>query len=138
MMNWMPGKANMDLILDTHVLLWMLLADKRLGERQKQLLESRSNRIHVSSVSAFEIATKVRIGKLPEAREIARDFSRIYQDFDYRELAVTQAHGLRGGQLDGVHRDPFDRLLAAQSLVENVPLVTIDPVFRAFGVETVW
>jgi PIN domain nuclease of toxin-antitoxin system len=128
----------MDLILDTHVLLWMLLADKRLGERQKQLLESPSNRIHVSAVSAFEIATKVRIGKLPEARGIARDFERICRDFDYLKLDVTEVHGLRGGQLDGRHRDPFDRLLAAQSIVEGMPLVTGDPGFKAFRVETVW
>ena len=137
-MSWMPGKASMDLILDTHVLLWMLLADRRLGERQKQLLESGSNRIYVSAVSAFEIATKVRIGKLPEATEIARDFNRICRDFDYLELGVTQEHGLRGGQLEETHRDPFDRLLAAQSLIENMPLVTSDPVFKALGVETVW
>ena len=128
----------MDLILDTHILLWMLLADKRLGERQKQILESQSNRVHVSAVSAFEIATKVRIGKLPEAQGIARDFARIKLEFDYHELPVTQAHALRGGQLPSPHRDPFDRLLAAQSLVENFPLMTSDPAFKVFGVETVW
>ena len=137
-MSWMLGKASMDLIVDTHVLLWMLLADNKLGDRQKQLLENTSHRIHVSAVSAFEIATKVRIGKLPEARAIVRDFERIYQDFDYLKLDITQAHGIRGGQLDGSHRDPFDRLLAAQSLIEKMPLVTSDREFEAFDVETVW
>lgn len=134
----MRGKASMDLILDTHVLLWMLLADKRLGAKQRQLLEDSSHRIHVSAVTAFEIATKVRIGKLPQARRISEDFSRICRDFDYHELSVTPAHGLRGGQLDGTHRDPFDRLLAGQSLVERMPLVTSDAAFQALGVETVW
>lgn len=138
MMSWMLGKASMDLILDTHVLLWMLLADKRLGERQKQVLENRANRLHVSAVSAFEIATKVRIGKLPEAQGISRNFALIKREFDYHELGLTHAHALRGGQMDSPHRDPFDRLLAAQSLVENFPLVTSDPAFKEFGVETVW
>lgn len=128
----------MDLILDTHVLLWMLLADERLGAKQRQLIEDGSHRIHVSAVTAFEIATKVRIGKLPAAQHISEDFSRICRDFDYRELDLTTAHSLRGGQLDGVHKDPFDRLLAAQSLVERMPLVTSDVAFRVFGVETVW
>ena len=137
-MNWMLGKANMDLILDTHVLLWMLLDDPRLKQKQIDLLEDPTNRFFVSAVTAFEIATKVRIGKLPEAREISRNLKRICVDFDYRELAVTHAHGLRGGEMDGAHRDPFDRLLAAQSLVEGMPLMTNDAVFEAFGVETLW
>ena len=128
----------MDLILDTHVILWMLLNDLRLKPKQIELLEDPANRFYVSAVSAFEIATKVRIGKLPEAMEISRDFRRICTDFDYRELEITHAHGLRGGEIDGTHRDPFDRLLAAQSLVEGYPLMTNDRLFKEFGVETVW
>ena len=134
----MLGKANMDLILDTHVLLWMLLDDPRLKQKQIDLLEDPTNRFFVSAVTAFEIATKVRIGKLPEAREISRNLKRICVDFDYRELTVTHAHGLRGGEMDGAHRDPFDRLLAAQSIVEGMPVMTDDPAFKAFGVETLW
>ena len=80
----------MDLILDTHVILWMLLNDLRLKPKQIELLEDPANRFYVSAVSAFEMATKVRIGKLPEAMEISRDFRRICTDFDYRELEITQ------------------------------------------------
>ena len=116
----------------------MLLDDPRLKQRQIGLVEDPANRFFVSSVSAFEIATKVRIGKLPAAREISRDFRRICSDFDYRELEISQAHGLRDGELNGTHRDPFDRLLAAQTLVENMPLLTSDAAFKAFGVKTVW
>lgn len=128
----------MDLILDTHVLLWMLLADERLGQRRRLLLEDGSHQIYVSAVTALEIATKVRIGKLAEARHISGDFSSICRDYDYRELNVTPAHGLRAGRLDGTHKDPFDRLLAAQSLVEKMPLVTSDAAFKEFGVDCVW
>jgi PIN domain nuclease of toxin-antitoxin system len=115
----------------------MLLADRRLGERQRSMIENASQ-IYVSAVSAFEIATKVRIGKLPEPQAIANSFEQICRDFDYVSLDVTQSHGIRAGQLPGIHRDPFDRLLAAQSIVEGIPLVTSDPVFKSFGVETAW
>jgi PIN domain nuclease of toxin-antitoxin system len=132
------GKASMDLILDTHVLLWMLLDDPRLGSKQIELLEDPANVLHVSAVTAFEIATKVRIGKLPEAREIAVNFEQVCRDFDYVQLAISNLHGLRAGQLHGAHRDPFDRLLAAQSIVERMPLMTSDPTLKGFGVETLW
>ena len=128
----------MDILLDTHTLLWMLLGDPRLKPRQRQVLENQANRIHVSAVSAFEIATKVRIGKLFAAADIAAEFEQIFIDFNYLPLAVTHVHGVRAGMLPGAHRDPFDRLLAAQSLTESMPLVTRDAEFRLFGVETVW
>jgi PIN domain nuclease of toxin-antitoxin system len=128
----------MDLILDTHALLWMLLADTRLGLSQRRLVEDSSNIVHVSAVTAFEIATKVRLGKLPEAASISNSFETVCRDFDYRSLAVTQTHGLMAGRINSSHRDPFDRLLAAQSIVEGMPLLTSDPAFRAMGVQTVW
>jgi PIN domain nuclease of toxin-antitoxin system len=128
----------MDLILDTHVILWMLLDDPRLKQRHIEILEDQANRLFVSAVSGYEIASKVRIGKLPEARDISRDFRQICANFAYEELPVSLVHAQRGGEIDGQHRDPFDRLLAAQSLVEGFPLATNDPVFAAFGVETVW
>ena len=80
----------------------------------------------------------MRIGKLFAAADIAAEFEQIFIDFNYLPLAVTHVHGVRAGMLPGAHRDPFDRLLAAQSLTESMPLVTRDAEFRLFGVETVW
>ena len=136
-MNLRLGKAHMDILLDTHTLLWMLLDDPRLKARQFQVLENPANRMFVSAVTAFEIATKVKIGKLA-ATMIVAEYDQIMEQFDYLPLPVSHRHGLRGGSLPGLHRDPFDRLLAAQSLVEGMPLFTNDAAFAAFGVETVW
>ena len=128
----------MDILLDTHTLLWMLLSDPRLKPRQRQVLENPENRIHVSAVSAFEIATKVRIGKLSAAADIATEFEPIYRDFNYVPLAITHIHGLRAGMLSGAHRDPFDRLLAAQSIVEDIPVMTGDKAIGDLGARVVW
>lgn len=128
----------MDLILDTHVFLWFFLNDLRLGEAQRQILRNETNRLHLSSVSVFEMATKARIGKLPRSLEINALLDTIYDEFNYVEIVINARHAALAGRLDGAHRDPFDRLLAAQSLVEGIPLMTGDPVFKAFGVEVVW
>ncbi|CAN5546438.1 type II toxin-antitoxin system VapC family toxin [soil metagenome] len=127
----------MKILLDTHVLLWLLLEDGRLGTRQFGILEEARNEIFLSAVSGFEISTKVRIGKLPQKlREI--NLAELCKEFDYNELPISLRHGVRGGQLHGEHRDPFDRLLAAQSLIENMPLMTNDSALSKLGVEVIW
>lgn len=128
----------MDLLLDTHVLLWWLTEDSRLKERQRKLLQAPDNRLLVSSVSAFEIATKVRIGKLPAFGVFEPDLERISIDYDIHELRISIEHAVLAGRFPADHRDPFDRLLAAQSIVERVALVTNDAAFQAFPVEIAW
>jgi PIN domain nuclease of toxin-antitoxin system len=85
--------------------------------------------IFVSSVSAWEIATKYRIGKLPEAKQIAAEYSQILQQSRFVELGITSAHALRAGSLPIDHRDPFDRMLMAQAELENLPILTYDAAF---------
>ena len=128
----------MDLLLDTHVLLWWLTDDSRLQERQRSMLHDAGARLLVSSVSAFEIATKVRIGKLPVASVFERELERICTDRDLTELPLSIEHAALAGRLSGEHRDPFDRLLAAQSIVERVALMTNDAAFRTFPVDVAW
>ena len=128
----------MSLLLDTHTFVWWVVNDPRLSQRARAALVEPSAVCFVSAVSAFEIANKVRIGKFPAAAEIAQNMNRILEANSFTPLPVTIEHCLLAGRMDGVHRDPFDRLLAAQSLIEQIPLVTIDAEFRAFGVETVW
>jgi PIN domain nuclease of toxin-antitoxin system len=127
-----------DLLLDTHVLLWWLTDDSRLQERQRSMLHDSGTRLLVSSVSAFEIATKVRIGKLPVASVFERELERICTDFDLDELSLSIEHAALAGRLSVEHRDPFDRLLAAQSIIERVALVTNDAAFRTFPVDVAW
>ena len=112
--------------------------DPRLSPRAQAAIKNSSEICYVSAVSAFEIANKVRIGKFPAAAEIEQNLIQLLSGNSFLSLPVTIEHSLLAGRLDGVHRDPFDRLLAAQSLTENIPLVTRDAEFRMFGVETVW
>ena len=126
------------MLLDTHAFVWWVVNDPRLSPRAQAAIRNSSEVCYVSAVSAFEIANKVRIGKFPAAAEIEKSTHHLLTVHNFKSLPVTIEHGLRAGRLDGVHRDPFDRLLAAQSLTENMPLVTRDAEFRMFGVETVW
>ena len=80
----------------------------------------------------------MRAGKWSEANEIARDLDDVIVRDDFRPLAVTVEHGRLAGFLPGAHRDPFDRMLAAQAITEEMPLVTADPAFRHFEVNVVW
>ncbi|MGK7944608.1 MAG: type II toxin-antitoxin system VapC family toxin [Microcystaceae cyanobacterium] len=87
------------------------------------------NNIFVSSASAWEIATKYRIGKLPEAKELVEHYPDILQQERFTELTITNAHALRAGLLAINHRDPFDRMIMAQAELENLPVITFDPAF---------
>ncbi|MGB3516039.1 MAG: type II toxin-antitoxin system VapC family toxin [Elainellaceae cyanobacterium] len=88
------------------------------------------NCILVSSASSWEIATKHRIGKLPEAKQLIADYAQILQQAKFFELSMTVAHALRAGSLPMAHRDPFDRMLMAQAELENLPLLTYDNAFQ--------
>ena len=128
----------MRVLLDTHVLLWALLSPSRLSTPVRDLLRDPKNEILVSSVSAWEIATKHRLGKLGGAEDLVRDYHGHLLKFRAEELVMTSAHALLAGRLEPNHRDPFDRMLAAQSMLEQVPLVTNDQAFKAFGTATLW
>jgi PIN domain nuclease of toxin-antitoxin system len=116
----------------------MMFADPKLGSERTSIIEDANNTIFVSAVSIFEITNKVRLGKLPIADEAARRISDIYAEFDFRPLPITHLHARHAGFLPGPHRDPFDRLLAAQSILEKLPLMSGDQAFKGFGVDTVW
>ena len=92
----------------------------------------------VSAVSAWEIATKVRLGRLPAAADLVQDFVADLARQRIRILDVSADHGIRAGSLPGPHRDPFDRMLIAQALAENVPLVSNDRALDGYGVKRLW
>ena len=128
----------MNLLLDTHVLLWLLFDDDRLGTSQRNFVRDPSAKNYVSSVSIFEIATKAKSGKLILPPLYAGRLSAIYTDFDYLPMTLNVLHAELAGNLVGTHKDPFDRLLAAQSIVENMPIMTGDTKLRELGEEVVW
>ncbi len=127
-----------DLLLDTHALLWWLLDDAQLSAPARAAIAEPGNRIWVSAASGWEVATKHRIGKLPEAAEIAERFSYYLRRARFIELPISIEHSLKAGALPGPHRDPFDRMLIAQHFVTRYPVVTRDAVFRDYGVAIVW
>ena len=128
----------MDVLLDTHTLLWWLFDDPRLSDRAREVITDPSNGIRVSAASGWEIATKHRIGKLPEAGDVATDLARYVRKARFLSLPIDLEHALAAGALPGPHRDPFDRMLIAQSTLERLPVVTRDPVFREYGAQVVW
>ena len=94
--------------------------------------------VHVSAVSALEIATKFRIGKLPGVGELIQDFEALMREYGLSELAITVGHARAAGLLDIPHRDPFDRLLIAQARMESLVLVSNEGIFDGFGVSRLW
>src|SRR5688572_23254435 len=128
----------MTYLVDTHVLIWWLLNDKRLSKTARALLADPHHRIFVSSASAWEIATKYRLGKLDGVDVLVRDIDGWVTRAGFVELPITIQHAQRAGGWVQKHRDPFDRMLAAQSELDAVPLISSDAAFRTFGIRTVW
>jgi PIN domain nuclease of toxin-antitoxin system len=127
------------LLLDTHALLWALAEPHRLSQRAAALIKAPTNEVVVSAASAWEIATKFRLGKLPGAGPVVAAFAAHLITLRVEELPIRSIHALRAGSFLVEHRDPFDRMLAAQAIVEGVPLLTDDPAFINFpGLETLW
>jgi PIN domain nuclease of toxin-antitoxin system len=125
-------------LLDTHALLWWTQDDPRLSRKARTALASFGTEVYVSAASAWEIATKVRIGKLPGAEALAADFPARLQMLSFRELPITVEHGQRAGLLPGLHKDPFDRMLVAQAQAENMPVVSNEEIFDEYLVRRIW
>ncbi len=125
-------------LLDTHTFLWWLTNDPQLSLQAKALIADEGNIILVSAASAWEIATKHRLGKLPVAGEAIQRFNELVEADGFEHLQVTYLHALRAGGYPLDHRDPFDRVLAAQSSLESAPLISRDPAFAFFGTQLVW
>jgi PIN domain nuclease of toxin-antitoxin system len=128
----------MRLLLDTHTLLWVMLGDRKLSHKAKSALTSASNEAFVSVVSIREIATKVRIGKMQEPGNLLKDPHLALTSLGFRDLPLTLGHARLGGLLSHPHKDPFDRMLAAQALLEGLTLVSVDSVFDNFAVARLW
>ena len=128
----------MRLLLDTHTLLWWLEENPSLPRSARKLIAHKSNDVLISAASAWEIATKVRLGKLPIAIDLARDFGAYLERERFETLAASAEHGIRAGLLPGPHKDPFDRMLIAQALAENLVIVSNDVVFDGYGVKRAW
>lgn len=128
----------MRLLLDTHALIWWLAGDEKLGRRAREAISDEANLVVVSAASAMEVATKFRIGKLPDAALLAQDFEAIIASQGFSELGISVRHARLAGEMGIDHKDPFDRLLIAQALSEDLALVSNEARFDDFAVTRVW
>lgn len=119
-------------------MLWWLADDPALPSAARRAIRARSNTILVSAASAWEIATKFRIGKLPHHGELAFRFDAVIEQELFEPLPITSSHAVRAGLLPGPHRDPFDRMLIAQSQAENLPIISGDLAFDDYKLRRIW
>ena len=128
----------MKALLDTHALLWWFTDDLRLSSNARAIIGNAESQIFVSAASAWEIATKHRLGKLNLIPEITEKYTELVAVNDFSHLAISHSHCLRAGNYDWAHRDPFDRMLAAQSELEDLPLITKDAAFNGTNTTVIW
>lgn len=128
----------MKVLLDTHALLWATLSPESLSHEASAIVADETNVILISAASAWEIATKVRLGKLPGAEALERDFLDVMNDAGYTLLPIDAESALRAGRLLSEHRDPFDRMIAAQALADDIPVLSADTKLDTFGIRRIW
>jgi PIN domain nuclease of toxin-antitoxin system len=131
------GPTNVRLLLDTHALLWWATLDPSLSQKAKAAILREDSEVYVSAASAWEIASKVRIGKL-EWPASAGSVNAYALGQGFRPLPISITHAERAGLLRIDHRDPFDRMLISQALAEDLLLVTNEALFDAAGVQRYW
>ena len=128
----------MQLLLDTHAFLWWLAGSEKLSDPARQAIADEANDVVVSAASAWEIATKHRLGKLRGVEVVAQDIAGAIASQGFEELAVTVDDAGRAGELPGPLRDPFDRMLISQALARNLVLISIETPFDQYGVRRLW
>ena len=128
----------MRLLLDTHALLWWLAGNTALPKTARLAIDAEDAEVLVSAASAMEVTTKFRLGKLPEAADLAPDFMGTVTRHGFQMLSVTVEHAALAGALAIPHKDPFDRLLIAQAQIEQLLFVSNEALFDGFGVRRLW
>ena len=129
--------ADKGILLDTHAFLWFATGDEELSLVARDAIITTEG-VFVSAASAWEVRTKYRLGRLSSAAVLAHDLKTAVRRLEFTELPITFADGELAGALAGTHRDPFDRMLIAQSLNRELSLVSNDTVFDDFGVTRIW
>jgi len=126
------------LLLDTHALLWWFSDDPALPKSCRKLIAQSDSSVFVSAVSALEISTKFRLGRLPTASDLVQDFGGYLDRGNFLSLPVSSDHGIRAGMLPGPHQDPFDRMLIAQAEIEKLFIVSNEKIFDQYGARRIW
>ena len=128
----------MRLLLDTNALFWWLIDEAELSPQAHSAIRAKDNDVYISVASAWEMAIKVGLGKWPEAQALLNDFEGVARAEGFRLLPISVAHARDAGLMQARHRDPFDRLLATQSMLEGLTIVTSDAAFSSLGAPCLW
>ncbi len=126
------------MLLDTNALIWATVAPNELSSTAAAIVADPDNSILVPSASAWEIGTKVRLGKLPIAFHLEKDLLAYVSKAGYLWLTMNAEIALRAARLSGEHRDPFDRIIAAHALAEDIPVISADRKLDLFGIRRIW
>jgi PIN domain nuclease of toxin-antitoxin system len=128
----------MDLLLDSHTMLWFFWDDPKLSTNAKTLIEDPDNRKLISIATCWEIAIKVGLGKLTLGEPSRSFLNREITRNNFELLPISLDHATSVEDLAQHHKDPFDRLIIAQAIAEGIPIVSSDPVFDAYSVRRLW
>jgi PIN domain nuclease of toxin-antitoxin system len=125
-------------LLDTHAFLWWITDDPRLSPQVRKIIGEGTNELFLSAASGWEIAIKAQLGRLELSGDLVGFISRQLHLNALQSLPIQMSHAVHVHTLPGLHRDPFDRLLVAQSQLENLPILTADPQIARYSVTTIW
>lgn len=125
-------------LLDTHVFVWCLTAPERLSQAAREVIDDPHTTLWLSSATAWELATKYRLGKLPQAAVLIEEFERHAHDLEAELLVMDHRHAIKAGLCGVKHKDPFDRMLAAQAQCEDLTLISRDETFKQFDIRLLW
>jgi len=128
----------MRVLVDTHTYFWWATNDPKLSRKALEVIAGGENSVFVSAVVTWELATKARFGKWPDGKRIADAVTETMAEQAFEPLPITLQHARLAGDLRAKHRDPFDRMLAAQSELEDLLLITADPIFTEFETQVLW
>ena len=131
-------ESSLAYLLDSHALLWWWFDPDRLSGAVRSLLSDSENQVLVSAASVWELSLKHHQGKLPELASAIADLPGLLRADGFEALPISLAHGIRAGGYSQPHRDPFDRMLAAQAELDRLVLLTADPQLSTFPCQTLW
>lgn len=127
----------MNYLLDTHALIWFLIGDKNLSEKSKEIIENQDNSIFISVSTIWEIAIKISLNKFKFQKGF-KNFLDLIDNNGFEIIPISFEHALAVSSLEFIHRDPFDRLIVAQALTENMDIITKDEYITQYHIKTIW
>jgi len=128
----------MKYLLDTHAFLWFVSDDSRLSPRARSIIKDRNQEVYFSAASAWEMSIKIRLGRLTIEEELEPFIVKQLAENNFSTLSITVLHSLYTSKLPEIHKDPFDRMIIAQSKLENMSLISKDKNIKKYKVPMVW